>query len=98
MVMKRGTILKLLVGLLLPLAIVSCTAHRTAPVADVHGECPKCSTMVEGHRCFWDGEDDKGNPVSGTFFTGTCPSCKADLRAHDDLVNTNVAWQVMNTK
>jgi hypothetical protein len=80
----------IVLGCLLAAIMSSCKGHSRMAVADVYGKCPQCGTMVGGFPTFWDGQDDKGNPVSGTYFSGNCESCKSILEADGDSTGTNV--------
>lgn len=88
----------IILGCLMTVVAGCCRAHSSMSVADVYGKCPKCGTMVGGFPAFWDGHDARGNPVSGTYYSGTCGSCRSALRTTGDSTGTNVVWREATTK
>jgi hypothetical protein len=96
MITMIRTIGIVMLGCLLCAVMVSCNSQQRSgrvETFEVFGKCPKCGTTVGGHLCFWDGHDEKGNPVSGTFYQGVCPSCKVELTTGHTETKTNVVWK-----
>lgn len=54
------------------------------------GICPKCHVAIIGEPIctgMWSGAKPNGTPAGGGILTITCPKCRADLIAFQDVYN-----------